>query len=72
MTAATVPMRSVKIAPGRYEVLGTSKHCEVVKVWKGGAYGSAPAWHLIVDEEWWQTFPTKRAALQACQENPEL
>lgn len=69
----TVPMQSARIGPGHYEVLGTSRACEVLKVTDpdGAGYGNH-GWHLIVDGEWWQTFTTKREALQACQRSTEL
>ena len=55
----TVPMPSVNMGDGRYEVLGTSKGVEVVRAAKG--------WDLTVDGDFFDWFPTKRAALQHCQ-----
>lgn len=61
------PMRSARIAPGYYEVLGTT-HCVEVKrvVYPGdGVY-----WALVIDGRCDDIYPTKREALQACQADP--
>jgi hypothetical protein len=66
-----VPMASTWMAEGVYEVLGTSGNCRVQKEF----YADGPSmfeWVLFRNSERVESFPTKRAALQYCQEHPEL
>ncbi len=61
-------MQSARIYAGRYEVLGTSTHCEIVQK----QFVSVYVWALYSAGEFVKSFSTKREALQFCQENPEL
>jgi hypothetical protein len=64
----TQPMKSARIYAGRYEVLGTSTHCEIVQYQFISIFG----WKLESDGKFVKSFDTKREALQYCQEHPEL
>lgn len=62
-----IPMPSARLAPGRYEVIGTSLHVEVVR--------RGRVWLLVVDgnvDAKVGPFRTKREALQFVQTTPEL
>lgn len=60
-----IPMPTARRAPGRYEVIGTSRAVECVR--------RERAWFLVVDgTEDVGPFDTKRQALQHAQESPEL
>lgn len=62
-----VPMPSVRIDVGHYEVLGTSHGVEVLR--------RGRAWYLRIEGDERAKigpFPSKRAALQFCQTSPEL
>lgn len=76
MSDTTIPMTSTRVGDGVYEVLGTSRNVRIQRAYHESyterGVMVADGWHLIVDEEWWQTFATKRAALQACQRSVEL
>lgn len=63
----TIPMTSVRVFAGHYEVLGTSHAVEVI-------YGRG-YWYLQIDgdrDARIGPFKTKREALQFCQASPEL
>ncbi len=68
MKSTTQPMPSTRIYAGRYEVLGTSSHCEILQK----QFVSVYVWALYSGGTFVQSFATKREALQHCQENPEL
>jgi len=53
------PMPSTWIGPGRYEVIGTGRSVVVQK--------DGRRWSLIVDQQEYKSFATKREALQWCQ-----
>jgi hypothetical protein len=63
-TDDTVPMPSVRMDDGHYVVLGTSSGVSVVRAAKG--------WDLVVNGQFFDWFPTKRAALQHCQRDATL
>ena len=63
-----IPMKSVRLYAGRYEVLGTSTHCEIVQE----QFVSLSVWALYSNGAHVKSFHTKREALQHCQEHPEL
>lgn len=72
-----IPMPSAKIEPGHYEVIGTSRACEIIKLdgrpisgFGGGGLGTT--WVLLVDGEQRRTFNTKREALVYCQTDVAL
>jgi hypothetical protein len=62
------PMTSARIYAGRYEVLGTSTHCEIVQK----QFITLHVWALYSDGNFVKSFDTKREALQYCQEHSEL
>lgn len=62
------PMTSVRIYAGRYEVLGTSTHCEIKQM----QFISISTWALYSEGTFVKSFDTKREALQYCQVHPEL
>lgn len=64
-----IPMKSARIFAGKYEVLGTSTECIIEQKW---FLGNPVGWALYSNGEFIRTFPTKRQALQYCQEHPEL
>ena len=67
--SGVIPMTSARVAPGRYEVLGTSTGCEVRRIDTGTNW---PVWILYSDDKYVEVFSTKREALIYCQEHPEL
>ena len=68
MSDDIVPMKSARMYAGRYEVLGTSTACEILQQ----QWVSIVVWALYSDGNFVKSFPTKRAALQYCQQHPEL
>lgn len=64
-----IPMTSTRVADGRYEVLGTSTHCEIRRIPTGTNW---PVWILYSGGKFVDSFTSKREALQYCQEHPEL
>jgi hypothetical protein len=61
----SLPMPSVRMHSGRYQVLGTSRECIVERAVNG-------RWCLDVDGEFHKAFDTKREALVYCQDNIDL
>lgn len=70
-----VPMASARVYAGRYEVLGTSTHCEIVLLSHpstGSGLRRLYVWALYSGGAFVKSFATKREALQHCQSHPEL
>ena len=66
LSQTVIPMPSTRIEAGRYVVLGTTREVIAERAADGG-------WFLRLSEtSFIGPFATKRAALQYCQEHPEL
>jgi hypothetical protein len=61
-------VKTRRIGPGYYQVESLSHDVVVQRAYTADSIHDDPrpcGWHLIVNQEWWQTYATKREAVAA-------